>query len=724
MAEGWDEKAVFLAALALPPGDRDAFLEGACPDVASRKRIEALLRHSGPETLPPQRAGEPVSVAGEPQRIDEFRILRKLGQGGMGVVYLAEDTDLGRHVALKLLPHHLASSEAARSRFRDEARNAAALRHPGIVQVHKFGSDGVHQYLVSEFVDGPTLRSVIDDEAERARTLVGTRAIREWYQRCALIISQLADALEYSHRAGVIHRDVKPSNVLLDSERGPRLTDFGIAKHLAEEGKTATADLMGSCHYMSPEQASLAATKVDQRSDIFSLGVVLYEMLAFRRPFEGGDLLEVLRAVIASSPPSLRKLGRHLPRDLETICLKAIEKEPKDRYQTAAHMAADLRCFLAGRPILARPPGPFRRAVLFGRVHRRALVVCLLVSLTGGLLATSLVVRAQRDASLAWLSVSSDSTCRAFLRGHNPDSLAPAGHITDLGATPINSAKVVPGQYRLTLVRADGALCEFNLILIGVGQARARSVHAADTRSPGHPAADLTGVFARPEDVRSAMIQIDGGAFQLARTAASHRSLRAPELIGSFLIDSAEVSNSEYREFVTATGRDEPYHWRTFGYSDAIADLPVIWVSLEDAEAYARWRGKRLPTMLEWQAAARGAEGRLYPGGDDAPPHGEATPVDSGDQRKIFESYARTVRPTREPAPWDVPGRPLHTYSNVREFTATVDMNSLNVLLAGRAWSDPWDHPLPDVITTPVRLPTPRAGFRCAKSLTLPKESP
>src|SRR6185436_12587368 len=152
------------------------------------------------------------------------------------------------------------------------------------------------------------------------------------------------------------HRDVKPSNILMDPAHGPRLTDFGIAKHLVEEARTRATDVIGSCHYMSPEQASIAKARVDQRSDIFSLGVVLYEMLALRRPFEGDTVVQVLRAVVSLDPPGLAQVDRRIARDLVTICHKALEKEPDRRYQTAAHMAADLRCFLEDRPILARPP--------------------------------------------------------------------------------------------------------------------------------------------------------------------------------------------------------------------------------------------------------------------------------------------------------------------------------------------------------------------------------
>lgn len=298
-------------------------------------------------SVPRNAPGEPLASPADRSRLGRFRLLRPLGAGSAGTVFLSVDDELERRVAVKVF-HPEDSREA--ERFLREARNAADLRHPGLVPLYEASQAAGTCYLVYEFIDGPNLAQYL------AETRPEPRQAAEW-------VALIADALDCAHRAGVVHRDVKPSNVLLDGDR-PRLTDFGLARRSgADPTLTAEGQVLGSPAYMSPEQASGQAHWVDGRSDIYSLGVVLYHLLTGRVPFTG-SAARVFAQIMQEEPLRPRCLAAHVPCDLETVCLKAMAKEPAARYATAADLAADLRRFLAGQPVQARPVGPvgqFRR---------------------------------------------------------------------------------------------------------------------------------------------------------------------------------------------------------------------------------------------------------------------------------------------------------------------------------------------------------------------------
>lgn len=728
MAQNWDEKAVFLAALGLAAKDRDAFLLGACPDEPARQRIRLLLDHhekNATTGFNPEADSAPIGLA-DPNQIDEFRLIHKIGEGGMGVVYLAEDTILARRVALKIIGSHLLGSEQGVARFRDEARAAALLNHPAIVPVFKYGSDGTRHYIASEFVDGPTLSTVLEEERSRRQGMTRTDALG-WFKRCAEIAATIADALDASHRMNIIHRDVKPSNILVDRHRGPRLTDFGVAKNLTVSPERPVTNIVGSCHYMSPEQASISAASVDQRSDIFSLGVVLYEMLTLQKPFVGADLSQVLRAVIEHNPPTVRSLDPRIPRDLQVICHKAIEKHPRDRYQSIAHLAADLRCYMAGDPILARPPDLTQRILRWLKRHKKAVVLICIAVLAFATLWMRHRLKLQHDLAMAWVSISAGSApCKAYFQPHSLTTLEPLSDYTAIGPTPVQNLKLKAGQYRILVVRdSDRAFCEFNLVALEAGPDHLAFIRAFDSaneiKSPAERN-ELRGAFRHTRDIaQGEMIRIEGGDFELRTSNSQHPVLLGAVRLDSFLIDVTEVSNRDYRAFVDATGHPPPYSWTAFGYSPELEDRPVVWVSLADAEAYARWRGKRLPTLWEWQAAARGPKGDLYPTGAQLPDVPAPTLNQNlfGDQLALFQSYAEHTMSTRVPSAWDgVSGRLRHTFSNVCEFTGTVDLANRDVYLTGRGWyEDPRTRTLANVLTTPLKQPTPRFGFRCAKSI-------
>lgn len=378
------------------------------------------------------------------ERIGDFRLLREIGRGGMGVVYEAEQVSLARKVALKTLPAASALDDRQLQRFRNEARSVAVLDHPNIVSVYAVGcNEGVHYYAM-QYIPGQTLASLIDalrceNDADRkgpgddlwlraTRTIAGASpavradisqphrqpagdgvdkvqptghnnsASRRLFVQTAVRLGiQAADALDHAHRMGVVHRDVKPSNLMVNANGHLWVTDFGLAQIETEVGLTRTGHLLGTIPYMSPEQARGQRTPVDGRADIYSLGVTLYELLTLEPAFGPGEPADVLRRVLHGEVPRPRQVNPAIPRDLETIILKAIARDRADRYQSADALADDLRNFAEHRPIVAKRPGVLDRLARWSR-RRSGLVAttALLLAVTSiaFFVSTLLVARA------------------------------------------------------------------------------------------------------------------------------------------------------------------------------------------------------------------------------------------------------------------------------------------------------------------------------------------
>jgi serine/threonine protein kinase len=381
------------------------------------------------QTRPPSTGAPENTITGI---LGDYRILREVGRGGMGVVYEAEQISLGRRVALKVLPFAATMDPRQLQRFHNEARAAAGLEHPHIVPVYGVGCErGVHYYAM-KFIEGQSLAEMISgvarsesskgvadpkstpfEDSERA-TLVdslgsdSTSAVAAFSTqrapRDAAVFRQIgqwgieaAEALEHAHSVGIVHRDIKPANLMIDGQGKLWITDFGLARTAADAGLTITGDVLGTLRYMSPEQALARHGLVDHRTDVYSLGVTLYELLAGRPAVDGKDRQQILNAITLDEPQPPRALDPAIPHDLETIVLKAMEKEPGDRYATAKDLANDLQHFLEDRPVVARRPTSWERAAKWTRRHRtvvRAVSAALAITVVALAASTLLAWRA------------------------------------------------------------------------------------------------------------------------------------------------------------------------------------------------------------------------------------------------------------------------------------------------------------------------------------------
>ncbi len=318
-------------------------------------------------------------------QLGDFRLGRSIGNGATGIVHEAVQLSVARTVAVKVLAPMMVSNAERLERFRREAFSQSRLRHPHVAAAFFFGSAGGLPYLAMERVRGASLREHITTERKRlasARAGDPSPAFDPFDPRTAAeLIARVATALDYCHREGVIHRDIKPDNILIDERFEPRIIDFGIARDQSLDTLTSANDISGTPYYMSPEQARFRKHHVGHRTDIYSAGAVLYEMLTKQPPFPGRDSLSVLDSICNDRLKPVRSLNPRVPRALERICHKAMQKEPDLRYGTAQELADDLRAYLSGGTVLARAPSIARRVRAGVREHPM-LAALMLVFLT------------------------------------------------------------------------------------------------------------------------------------------------------------------------------------------------------------------------------------------------------------------------------------------------------------------------------------------------------
>jgi serine/threonine-protein kinase len=361
---------------------------GATPEAAGPE-----LPKDGPRQGPelPGTAGEATGFPAIPG----YEIEAVLGHGGMGVVYQARQVRLQRPVALKMLLAGVHARPEERERFQREAEAVAALRHANIVPVYDVGEVDGRPYFTMELVEGGSLAQQIDGAPQPARP-------------AAELVAALAGAIEAAHQRGIVHRDLKPSNILLTADGTPKVTDFGLARRLHDApGLTLSGAALGTPSYMAPEQAGGRHGGIGPATDVYALGAILYEMLTGRPPFRAETAAATTLQVLHEDPVAPARLNPRVPRDLETICLKCLQKDPAKRYPTAEALAADLGRYLRGEPIAARPVGPLERLARWARrrpavaglsVALLAMTLLLIAGLVTGLVVTSDALREARAA--------------------------------------------------------------------------------------------------------------------------------------------------------------------------------------------------------------------------------------------------------------------------------------------------------------------------------------
>lgn len=346
-------------------------------NVEATQIVNSSQNNSARDESPPEHSQ--TATSGKTKTFGKYILEKKLGQGGMGAVYLASDPTLQRQVALKVMTVPAGGGSASGTgkqeedciregqelieRFNREAHAMAKLKHPNIIQIYEVGTIGKYHYFTMEYIKGPSLDTLIKDKTNKLS-----------HKQIAGIIRDTASALDYAHKQGIIHRDIKPANIIIDSNNRPYLMDFGLAKELTglDRSLTMSGSIMGTPDYMSPEQAMGEKDKIDHHSDIFSLGATFYHCITGKLPFEGKELYQVLNHVVNKDPTPPSRLINGLSKDLETICLKCMNKEKESRYQTSEALAEDIDRYLKGEPISARPTGIFTKIIKKSKKNKLA----------------------------------------------------------------------------------------------------------------------------------------------------------------------------------------------------------------------------------------------------------------------------------------------------------------------------------------------------------------
>ncbi len=679
-----------------------------------------------------------------------YRLVERLGEGGMGVVWKAVDTSLDREVAIKILPAAFATDPERLARFEREAKLLASLNHPNVAAVYGLHEDGGVRFLAMELVRGRSLTEEI------ARGLAPTRVVE--------LGVAIADGLAAAHRQRVTHRDLKPVNVMIGQDGRPKILDFGLAKlggaavssapspdaptMMREATTTQAGSLLGTVAYMSPEQAQ--GKPVDPRSDVFSLGVVLYEMITGRRPFARDNTVSTLTAILRDAPAPVAQLQPAAPPPLDRIIRRCLEKSPDGRYADASELCADLRALqadLVSDPsrVGVRPrPAP-------GRWIAMGTVAAILLAVAGGWWYRHAArERWLRNEALPQLEGIVDriqglqegrESWDAFILARKIDAVAPGdplverlrpkftGEITItsdppgaavhawyydepegegvfMGTTPLEHVSYPAGFTRVRLSHAgkpdvDDVIWNFSMI--------------GDTWSYRFPAEG---------EIPDGMVRIPGGVFDMFLPGLDHLK---PEPTTAFAMDRHEVTNHEYKRFVDAGGYTDPKYWlqpfvdggHELTFKDAIAqftdrtgrpgpalwevgsypegrgDYPVSGVSWYEAAAYAAWAGKSLPTIFHWNRVAfTVASSRIVPLAN----LGKNAPVPAG-STKSMNRYGV----------YDLAG-------NVREWTWNASAGGQGRFILGGGWSDP-DYAFADAYAQPAFNRSPLNGFRCIRPL-------
>jgi serine/threonine protein kinase/dienelactone hydrolase len=739
------------AALSLPPGRRSAYLDQACSEAPElRRQVEELLLNSRHPGVPPRKwdfpsgSESPTTEIGATAvrglavgtKLGRYTIVEPLGAGGMGIVYRAHDDKLERAVAIKILAPGLLTGDESRRRFHQEAVALAKLSHPHIGALYDAGQQDGVDYIVMECIPGVSL-------AEKLKS--GPLSVKD----ATSIALQIAEALEEAHEHGVVHRDLKPGNVMITPKGQAKVLDFGLAKLLVSTGEDATQSILetrgiiGTPAYMSPEQA-LGKT-LDARTDLWSLGVIYYELLTGKTPFHAGSSIAVLRAIIDDSPVPLQQLRPDAPTDARQIISRAIAKGPAERYQAASDVVRDtshlltrlsgtteglqrkerrLRSWLiasiAGALVAALAAGSWMYQRSSGRhwaredaipqindllAQNKSLAAFLLLNKAQGYLPSDPQLKQIAEEDTTVVSVTSSPSGATV---NIQDYLAPNAPWYRLGTTPLSKIKIPKGYFRWKVSKpGTGEI----VVAPQTEDTMKFNLDAAQKSPPG-------------------MVLSPGGDW---RDYIAFVGWAGPYKLPPYYVDRYEVTNSEFQKFVDSGGYEKKEYWRepvkkdgrdltwneamaqfrdTTGrpgpstwvgghYPEGKADLPVSGVSWYEASAYAAFAGKQLPVLAQWFQTA---------------------PSDIGDyavQVSNFSGSAPSVAGTYQGV------GPFGTYDtagNVREWVANAVDDNLRFILGGSWKSLSYLYSSPEALSPSDRSDT--NGFRCVRNLAaLPEAS-
>jgi serine/threonine protein kinase/formylglycine-generating enzyme required for sulfatase activity len=791
VSERWQQvERLYHAALERGAEGCAAFLAEACAgDEGLRREVESLLAYEDRaedfiespalEFAAQMMADENAAVV-VGQRISHYRVTSPLGAGGMGEVYLAEDTRLGRRVALKFLPALFTQNKEHLHRFEQEARAASALSHPNVCVIHEIDDtqDG-RRFITMEYIEGTTLRQQL---AQKRLTLM----------EALDVAAQIAAGLGVAHATGIVHRDIKPENVMLRNDGLVKVLDFGLAKLTRQTTETdaealmrslvqtGSGIIMGTGAYMSPEQARGLA--VDSRTDIWSLGVLLYEMVAGRAPFAGATPSDMLVSILERDPPTISRDALELPAELERIVRKALQKDREARYQTAEEFLGDLKSLRheleitgsqsANQTIVAdkritinskqeksgskRIVAIVTASILLASIAtwfvwdsrnvsraRRQVPQIEALSSNGNYFAAydlaaetqkylpndPTITRLMRTISDTLTVTSEPAGAQVYLKRFSPDVAGNFPPRQLVGTTPIRDLRIARGQY-LLYVEKDGFATTVQTI--------SGAILLAGFATVVPPPLTIEEKLLAADRVPNGMTLVPGGDYRLRAWA---RPIDARVQLDDFLIDQYEVSNEDYKEFINAggylkkqywthpfikdgktltweegiqefkdrTGLPGPRTWSSQNFPEDKAKYPVTDVSWYEAAAYAAFRGKQLPTIFQWEKAAR--DGRTV-----SPtiymPWGAFNPGDKLRPRANFEGDATIPVDSCE---FGV--SPFGAYNmagNVSEWC--LNETSEGFISAGGAWGEPvytfaYYGRFPGFYTSNKR------GFRCAINL-------
>lgn len=730
---------LFERAQSMSADERDAYLsEQTSDDLSIADEVRSMLADvppsqflHAPSNLPPE---ESYSGGGlEGLKMGEFELIEEIGHGGMGVVYRAHQPGLERDVAVKILPKIRTGDEQALERFRREAKAASNLNHPNVVPILSVGEcHGMAWYAMS-LIEGQDLGAFIHalkSGSPKAAFVFGKFGTEEYFKTIAAAFAQVCDAVHYAHQSGVIHRDIKPANILLDKSGKLLLTDFGLAKDERFGSMSMSGQLHGTPHYMSPEQARASRNNIDHRTDVYSLCVVLYELLSLDRPFGGDSALEILEQITSKDAAPLRRSKARVPVPLTILAEKGMSKIADERFADVGDFAADLRRYYRGEAIHTLGPTPLIRLKSHIKKRRAAYVQSS---------AAALVLALSLYAYKKWLE---------FTELMPVEISAESGWVADIYEIDFKNSDLIfirqetssfrlkPGHYRI-VVTWNGMTSEFTRTLVD-------DCEEIEIAPEFRSIEEITDGMVEITDLRLESLGLQSiGDFRFGAYAAK------PFEIKHLWVDRHEVTNGQYWEYLNSiSSQDYPYHWddpaspvplqEIQGWSHIPesakywASLPVIGVTQNEARAYAEWAGKRLPTQEEWTAIARGSGDLDYPWGDNSGGKHTQVVAHLGVQSTTnpWEGYWEHVRPVDRPNNIDITHEfgIIDMYGNVSEWTDSPFLlieveggdpipQTQQVIYLGESWKS-GSRPRPLGAIGPDSPSVRWVGFRCVKGLS------